>query len=132
MFYSKEKTPPRIIKAHTDSITAMSAQTNGQLFATCGNDKTQKIWNAFDWGKPFRTFDEAAKDLAFSSDGKWLAIITADRKVKLFDTQSWRSRVLYQRNDGGLDTLFSHPTVEDCFHRRIWSWRSVSIRRLDR
>jgi WD40 repeat protein len=109
IFDSKEKAPPRIVKAHPESINAMSAQTNGQLFATCGKDKTLKIWNVFDWEKPLRILNESAQALAFSSDGKWLAIIIEERKVKLFDTKSWQSRDVYKRDDGGLGHLFFTP-----------------------
>ena len=109
IFDSKEKAPPKIIKAHSESINAISAQTKGELFATCSKDKTLKIWNVFDWEKPLRTFNESAKELAFSADGGWLAIITEDRKVKLFSTRSWQSRVIYKRDTGGLGPLFFTP-----------------------
>lgn len=109
IFDSKEKAPPRIIKVHSEPINAISAQAKGELFATCGKDKTLKIWNVFDWEKPLRTFNEDAEKLAFSPDGNWLAVITTDRKVKLFNTKSWQNRVLYKRDNGGLDTLFFSP-----------------------
>jgi len=106
----KDKAPSKIITAHTESITAISAQTKGDLFATCSEkDKTLKIWNVFHWKKPVRTFNEAVEKLVFSPDGKWLAIITVERKVKLFDTKHWQSRVLYERDDGGLGPLFFTP-----------------------
>ena len=110
IFDPKNKPGPRIIKAHDQSISAMSAQRNdGKLFATCSEDKTLKIWNVSNWEKPERVFKEDARDLVFSPDGKWLAVITSGPKVKLFDTKSWRSRVVYERKDGGLGPLYFTP-----------------------
>ena len=110
IFDSRDKSAPRIIKAHDQPINAISAQRNdGKLFATCSKDKTLKIWNVFNWEKPERILKEDATDLAFSPDGKWLAVITSGPKVKLFDTKSWQSRVVYERKDGGLGPLYFTP-----------------------
>lgn len=108
---------PKIIKAHSESITAMSVQKDGNLLATSSEDGTIKIWDVRNWEKPQRIINENARQLAFSPNGNWLAVAIKDKKLKLYDTKTWRSQDLFEKGDSPFGHLiFSSDSTKIAAH----------------
>ncbi len=81
-----EVKPPRLIKAHTDSLSGVAFSPDGKTLATCSGDKTIRLWNVAD-GERKGKLDPDSKIwcLAFSPDGKTLAAGGPDKKVTLWN-----------------------------------------------
>ena len=70
-------------KAHDGWIRKISLSLDGKFLATCGSDKTVKIWSAID-GTPVKEFKDFGWDLlslAFTPDSK--AILVGDLQGKI-------------------------------------------------
>ncbi len=72
---------------HTDRVNAVAVTTDGKLFATTGDDKSVRVWDAAN-GKSIRHFQgllAAGTALAIRPDGKQLAAGTDEGTIRLWD-----------------------------------------------
>jgi WD40 repeat protein len=75
------------LEGHRDYVYHVAFNHDGTRLASCGYDKTIRIWNTAS-GRAvgvLREHTEAVYAVAFSADGRLLASAAADRSVKIWD-----------------------------------------------
>src|SRR5262245_25564780 len=74
----KPLNPVRVIKGHTDDVTAVACSASGTLLATGGYDKCVRVWDAAG-GDRVALIQHSAKveSLDFTPDGK--VVVVGDR-----------------------------------------------------
>ncbi|MBL9170803.1 MAG: protein kinase [Verrucomicrobiales bacterium] len=89
-----------------------SYSPDGSLFATASSQGFGKVWNTETW-QPVATlggFLKGAHALAFSADGKRLAISGGDHEaVKLWDTESWQDVFTLEADGTGYMGVWFSP-----------------------
>ena len=92
------------------SSLAFSPDKTKQLLASCGNDGATRIWNLASKNTIWELREDGGHPsaVAFSSDGKFLAISDDDGSVRILDTQSMEHSVLH-RGEGDANGLAFHP-----------------------
>jgi WD40 repeat protein len=129
---------------HDAGVRAVAVSPNGRYVATTTVDGFAQIWQASDWTRVLRTeirsgkADPATSNIAFSSDGLWLAA-TSDDVLKIFSANRWREMPLkeYEHNEHNIARVRFSPdarwvvTVEDDGTRvgviAIDSWQATHI-----
>jgi len=82
-------------KVHGDGLLSLSIHPNGERFATGGQDGRVVIWNSKD-GQALQTIELGRgwiDNLAWSPDGKWLAM-SISRRVHVYNSdgqEAWRT-----------------------------------------
>lgn len=79
--------PTHVIKEHKDIIYNLTFSPDGKLLASCGYDRSIKLWDTAS-AKLVRTLQDHSDTiygLAFSPDGQLLASAAADRAVKIWE-----------------------------------------------
>ncbi len=82
------KSPLANFKGHTGIVEGIAYSPNGKFLATCGWDKTIKIWST-DSNKllhSFKAHDGAVRCLAYSRDGNMLISGARDNSIKIWDS----------------------------------------------
>lgn len=123
------------LSGHTGYCLSLAYSTNGKLLASGSRDGTAIIWSAENW-KPLHTLRNPDDDtqftapgrrgqidcVAFSPDGKMLAVASRERTVQLWDVASGKI----------LGSLRGHSalSVQSCSHRMaVLSPRAAATRR---
>ena len=78
--------------AHRSAVLRVAFSADGATLASTGTDRQVRIWNAETW-QPLRTLDaqsDWAQALAFSPDGRWIAVGRYDGTVSVYETASGR------------------------------------------
>ena len=81
---------PRVLKGHTEAVTAVSFGPDGETLASGSRDTAIKLWNG-QTGKLLSTLTghvSVVSGLAFSPDGNTLASASHDRTVRLWDLKT--------------------------------------------
>ncbi len=76
--------------SHGSFVHAVAFAHSGRLFATAGNDRVIRIWDA-STGKLQRTLDgheDGVVSVAFSHDDRWLLSSSYDKTARIWDVQS--------------------------------------------
>jgi len=82
------------LTGHTARVRTVAFDHQGKRVATCGEDKTVRVWDVAT-GKMLKQFERDSADAAFRPDGKHLAASgvlwwgTQDPTVQVWDTQTW-------------------------------------------
>ena len=99
---------------HVGSITAMTTSPDGALLASASLDATVKIWSTAD-GRERYTYrpGEAAGDLAFSPDGRYLAVPAAN-ELHVLEVGSWRE--VQSIKGWFMDAAVFHPERNELFY----------------
>jgi WD40 repeat protein len=89
-------TPRRVFQAHAKGVVSLAFSSDGARLATVGLADTVKIWDLVS-GEEVLTLDVATSGrepfgnaVAFSPDGRLLAVPRADTRVALFDAHTGR------------------------------------------
>lgn len=80
-----------ILEGHEDTLHDVAITADGKRIATSSNDKTIRLWDARS-GEQLRKHqfvDPVPDGLAFSPDGRTLAVGTKRNTVVLFDIEKW-------------------------------------------
>ena len=109
------QTPELVVPiSHTKTIMAMATDPGGGRLATSSLDETVKIWDTGS-GRELYTFrpGETARDLAFTADGKTLAV-AAFNQLHLLSTDGWAEK----RSIKGwfLNGVKAHPTKNELYY----------------
>jgi len=100
--------PPAQIGCHPAGTLAVTWQKAGRLFATSGQDGRVLLWDSRTWqARPLHQGDEWSERLAFSDNGRWLAVGTA-RALRLFD-ETGELRQLFSDHAGDIAALAWRP-----------------------
>ncbi|NER33879.1 MAG: hypothetical protein F6J93_07500 [Oscillatoria sp. SIO1A7] len=96
------------IKAHDDSLTAISFSPDGKLIATASTDKTAKLWSRD--GTAIATLGghkELVSAISFSPDGELIATASADMTVKLWRLDGTLLKTIKAHDHWVMDVSFS-------------------------
>ena len=105
------------LDAHKTRIKGLAfSPTNARLLASCGEDGAARIWDlARAPGKrqvwELKLARTELNDVAFSLDGKRLAVTDTNGAVHQVSLQSWQHRVLYRRK-GTSNFVIFHPNSD--------------------
>ncbi len=78
--------------AHRSAVLRVTFSADGATLASTGTDREVRLWSAGTW-TPLRTLDpqsDWAQAIAFSPDGRWLAVGRYDGTVSVYETASGR------------------------------------------
>ena len=83
------------LKQHTDWVRAARFSPDGTQLLTTGNDRRLIFWATDNPSKPqyIRRLKEAAFDLAFSPDGKQIAICGFEKQIRIYDDKGAEQQV---------------------------------------
>ena len=74
---------PTVFEAHASYVLGLLFTRDGQTLISAGMDNVVKLWSVPDW-KLIGT--KSVGGMAFSPDGRWLAVGAADRKIRVWET----------------------------------------------
>ena len=97
-------------EGHTDIITALVFNPDGQWLASASFDKTIRIWDVTQKRGTaiLRGHTDWVSDIAFSPDGKFLVSTSADGTVRIWDTTIWKTvKVMSIKNTKALDVAYN-------------------------
>ncbi|MFT3714174.1 MAG: serine/threonine-protein kinase [Archangium sp.] len=99
-----------VLDTLTDTrVTALATSRAGDLAAWTGDDGTRVVWNLKLGKEISREKDTLTRALAFSDDGRTLAIGREDKHVELFDAATGKLNKRFDPIDGAVTALaFSH------------------------
>lgn len=108
IYDTKEYLPKAYLKGDAPAKSVSLSSNNYFIASAVANDVV--IWN-------FQTHQvrtklpmrAAVKEVAFSNDASLLAVITADNKVTLFDTKTWKETKSFDTIGGNLSSASFHP-----------------------
>lgn len=98
---------PAILRGHTDGIMAVAYAPDGGELASVARDKTLRVWNLADGGVQVVPLKEIPTALAYSADGRTLAVGDYGFQIQLFDTTRWAVRATALHSDQVAELQFS-------------------------
>ncbi|MBL8909243.1 MAG: protein kinase [Archangium sp.] len=90
-------------------ITALTTSRTGDLAAWAADDGTRVVWNLALGKEVSREKDTLVRSLAFSHDGRILAVGRDDKHVELFDAQTGKMNTRIDPIDGAVTGLAFSP-----------------------
>ena len=93
----------RRLKGHTQgSVTDLGFSPNGKVLASCGMDRTVRVWDMVDFERPkvkstVGGFNDIVFGVAISPNGKWLAAVGWDDQIKVLDLSTVEEKWSWQR-----------------------------------
>lgn len=81
---ARGEAPAQMLGSHAGGALAVTAQRAGPLFASSGQDGEVRLWDSRTDASQLLTRGEWSEHLAFSPDGRSLAVATG-RRLRLFD-----------------------------------------------
>ena len=110
--FSKQQPPQRIASA---PICSIAASRENRLVATQSTDRETTIWDSSNWSV-VKTLKAAGSDehtsLAFSPDGKTLALGLRHAQILLFDTDSGQQTAALHPNPGNVGVVAFSPDAK--------------------
>ncbi|UCC65634.1 MAG: hypothetical protein JSV36_03125 [Anaerolineae bacterium] len=79
-----------VFEAHSSCVLGLLFTRDSRTLISAGMDNVVRLWSVSDWGL-VSTFEghanstKAVNGMAFSPDGRWLAVGAADRKIRVWE-----------------------------------------------
>jgi WD40 repeat protein len=101
------------LTGHTDSVNRLTFDSSGTRLATASDDQTIRVWDTSS-GKSFKIdVPQEVWGLMFSSDGRYLAAVLANTKVKVWNAVTGQEREDYPESQVGQTFGLSFSTDWD-------------------